>query len=166
MACCGPSEQKFYNENDLLKKLRKIGNEKKIEHIKMNLISNVKENKKNKKIECEFDGEKWNDNIDEIFGSINYIDEKEEEQIKNLKQKINERELEIDALEREYLAKTIKLLYMVQEHVDIKVENEGIFDQCKMKEGNFLPEIKGVSNLDDNNSEIKEEKKKEAPIPA
>ena len=109
---------------------------------------------------------KWNDNIDEIYGSVNYIDEKEEEQIKNLKQKINERELEIDALEREYLAKTIKLLYMVQEHVDIKVENEGIFDQCKMKEGNFLPEIKGVSNLDDNNSEIKEEKKKEAPIPA
>ena len=175
MACCAPG-QTFYDKQ-LLKKLRSIGkpinmmvkenkkNKKSIgEPIYMKLLSDVKENKKNKKLECKFNGEKWTgENIDDIYGSANYINEEEEENIKNLKQKINERELEIDALEKEYLAKTVRLLYMVQTHCQIKVENDGLFEPIKT--GNFLPDIKDLPTLiDDNKDKVK--KKLENPIPA
>jgi len=175
MACCAP-EQTFYNKQ-LLKQLRRIGkpinmivkenkkNKKSIgEPIYMKLLSDVKENKKNKKLECIFDGKNWTGkNMDDIYGSANYINEEEEENIKNLKQKINERELEIDALEKEYLAKTVRLLYMVQTHCQIKVENDGLFEPIKT--GNFLPDIKDLPTLiDDNKDKVK--KKLENPIPA
>ena len=157
MACCAP-EQTFYDKQ-LLKKLRSIG-----KPINMKLLSDVKENKKNKKLECKFNGEKWTgENIDDIYGSANYINEEEEENIKNLKQKINERELEIDALEKEYLAKTVRLLYMVQTHCQIKVENDGLFEPIKT--GNFLPDIKDLPTLIDDNKD-KAKKKLENPIPA
>ena len=175
MACCAP-EQTFYDKQ-LLKQLRRIGkpinmivkenkkNKKSIgEPIYMKLLSDVKENKKNKKLECIFDGKNWTGkNMDDIYGSANYINEEEEENIKNLKQKINERELEIDALEKEYLAKTVRLLYMVQTHCQIKVENDGLFEPIKT--GNFLPDIKDLPTLiDDNKDKVK--KKLENPIPA
>ena len=175
MACCAPEQTNY--DKQLLKKLRSIGkpinmmvkenkkNKKSIgEPIYMKLLSDVKENKKNKKLECKFNGEKWTgENIDDIYGSANYINEEEEENIKNLKQKINERELEIDALEKEYLAKTVRLLYMVQTHCQIKVENDGLFEPIKT--GNFLPDIKDLPTLiDDNKDKVK--KKLENPIPA
>ena len=156
MACCAPA-QTFYDKQ-LLKKLRSIG-----KPINMKLLSDVKENKKNKKLECKFNGKNWTGNIDDIYGSANYINEEEEENIKNLKQKINERELEIDALEKEYLAKTVRLLYMVQTHCQIKVENDGLFEPIKT--GNFLPDIKDLPTLIDNNKD-KVKKKLENPIPA
>ena len=174
MACCAPEQTNY--DKQLLKKLRSIGkpinmmvkenkkNKKSIgEPIYMKLLSDVKENKKNKKLECKFNGKNWTGNIDDIYGSANYINEEEEENIKNLKQKINERELEIDALEKEYLAKTVRLLYMVQTHCQIKVENDGLFEPIKT--GNFLPDIKDLPTLiDDNKDKVK--KKLENPIPA
>ena len=159
MACCAP-EQTFYDKQ-LLKRLRSID-----KPINMKLLSDVKENKKNKKLECKFNGKQWNGNIDDIYGSANYINEEEEENIKNLKQKINERELEIDALEKEYLAKTVRLLYMVQTHVGTKKENDVLFEHYGIKTGNYLPDIKDLAPITDDNVENKVKKKIANPIPA
>ena len=52
---------------------------------------------------------------------------------------------------------------MVQTHCQIKVENDGLFEPIKT--GNFLPDIKDLPTLiDDNKDKVK--KKLENPIPA
>ena len=158
MACCGP-EQKRYDEEDLQKKLRNIGNSK----ICMKLKSDVKDAKTNKNIKCVFDKKQleWDANIDKVYGSVNSINEKEDEQIRDLKQKIMETELEIEKLEKEYLAKSIRLLYMAQAHCEIKTVNEELFEDFGIKTGNaFLPGTEGLRKFSDDNSESEKESKK------
>ena len=124
MACCGPEQTYF--EKKILDRLRSIRNL----DIDMKLKSEIKGEKTNKNFECKFDGNevKWNGNINELYNSFNYENEEDNAKIKEKKQKINKLELELENLEKEYLAKTVRLLYMAQTHCQIKTENEKLFE--------------------------------------
>ena len=155
MICC-PSENKYYDEK-IFKRLRSIKNL----DIKMKLKSDVK----NKNFLCEFKQiqEKWKGNVDSVYNSANYENEKENEEIQNKKNEIANMELEIEELEKEYLAKTVRLLYMVQTHCQVKTENEYAFEEYGIKTGNVFVDnnninIKDIEIIKDNNSE-KEKKK-------
>ena len=159
MACCG-SEPKDFNLEKLekLKDLRNIG---KI-NIKMKLKSDMKDkdNEKNKDFVCQFDGDSWNANIDKVYGSANNINEEEDEKtIRKLKQEIEIKRSEIEKLEKEYLAKAVRLLYMAQVHCGIKEKNEELFESNKPKENVILPKPP-----DNNLEEEKIKKKKELVI--
>ena len=152
--CC-PSEAKYYDEK-IFKRLRSIKNL----DIKMKLKSDVR----NKNFLCEFKqrDEKWKGNVDLVYNSSNYENEKENEEIQNKKNEIVNIESEIEELEKEYLAKTVRLLYMVQTHCQIKTENENLFEQYGIKTGNVFVNnntIKDIEIIKDNHSE--KEKKKE-----
>ena len=124
MACCGP-EQTYFDKK-ILDRLRSIRNL----DIDMKLKSEIKGEKTNKNFECKFDGNevKWNGNINELYNSFNYENEEDNAKIREKKQKINKLELELESLEKEYLAKTVRLLYMAQTHCQIKTENEKLFE--------------------------------------
>ena len=55
----------------------------------------------------------------------------------------------MENLEKDYLAKAVRLLYMVQTHCQIKSENEELFEKYGIKSGNVFV----------NNNEIKEKEK-------
>ena len=144
MACCGP-EQTYFDKK-ILDRLRSIRNL----DIDMKLKSEIKGEKTNKNFECKFDGKevKWNGNINELYSSTNYVNEEDNEKIRIKKQKINKLELELENLEKEYLAKTVRLLYMAQTHCQIKTENEKLFEQYGIKTGNvFLNSTDGLKDL-------------------
>ena len=143
MACCGPEQTYF--EKKILDRLRSIRNL----DIDMKLKSEIKGEKTNKNFECKFDGNevKWNGNINELYNSFNYENEEDNAKIREKKQKINKLELELESLEKEYLAKTVRLLYMAQTHCQIKTENEKLFEQYGIKTGNvFLNSTDGLKN--------------------
>ena len=163
MACCAP-EQKYFDKR-LLEQLRSIRNL----DIKMKLKSEIKGEKTNKNFECKFDGKevKWNGNINELYSSTNYVNEEDNEKIRIKKQKINDMELELENLEKEYLAKTVRLLYMAQTHCQIKTENEKLFEQYGIKNGNvFLNSTDGLKDLSNINYGKEEEYKKKELVPA
>ena len=163
MAWCAP-EQKYFDKR-LLEQLRSIRNL----DIKMKLKSEIKGEKTNKNFECKFDGKevKWNGNINELYSSTNYVNEEDNEKIRIKKQKINDMELELENLEKEYLAKTVRLLYMAQTHCQIKTENEKLFEQYGIKTGNvFLNSTDGLKDLSNINYGKEEEYKKKELVPA
>ena len=119
--------------------------------------------------ECKFDGNevKWNGNINELYNSFNYENEEDNAKIREKKQKINKLELELENLEKEYLAKTVRLLYMAQTHCQIKTENEKLFEQYGIKTGNvFLNSTDGLKNSSNINYGKEEEKQKKELVPA
>ena len=163
MACCGP-EQTYFDKK-ILDRLRSIRNL----DIDMKLKSEIKGEKTNKNFECKFDGNevKWNGNINELYNSFNYENEEDNAKIREKKQKINKLELELENLEKEYLAKTVRLLYMAQTHCQIKTENEKLFEQYGIKTGNvFLNSTDGLKNSSNINYGKEEEKQKKELIPA
>ena len=163
MACCGP-EQTYFDKK-ILDRLRSIKNL----DIDMKLKSEIKGEKNNKNFECKFDGNevKWNGNINELYNSFNYENEEDNEKIREKKQKINKLELELENLEKEYLAKTVRLLYMAQTHCQIKTENEKLFEQYGIKTGNvFLNSTDGLKNSSNINYGKEEEKQKKELVPA
>ena len=163
MACCAP-EQKYFDKR-LLEQLRSIKNL----DIDMKLKSEIKGEKNNKNFECKFDGNevKWNGNINELYNSFNYENEEDNAKIREKKQKINKLELELESLEKEYLAKTVRLLYMAQTHCQIKTENEKLFEQYGIKTGNvFLNSTDGLKNSSNINYGKEEEKQKKELVPA
>ena len=163
MACCGP-EQTYFDKK-ILDRLRSIRNL----DIDMKLKSEIKGEKTNKNFECKFDGNevKWNGNINELYNSFNYENEEDNEKIREKKQKINKLELELENLEKEYLAKTVRLLYMAQTHCQIKTENEKLFEQYGIKTGNvFLNSTDGLKNSSNINYGKEEEKQKKELVPA
>ena len=163
MACCGP-EQTYFDKK-LLDRLRSIKNL----DIDMKLKSEIKGEKNNKNFECKFDGNevKWNGNINELYNSFNYENEEDNAKIREKKQKINKLELELESLEKEYLAKTVRLLYMAQTHCQIKTENEKLFEQYGIKTGNvFLNSTDGLKNSSNINYGKEEEKQKKELVPA
>ena len=163
MACCGP-EQTYFDKK-LLDRLRSIKNL----DIDMKLKSEIKGEKNNKNFECKFDGNevKWNGNINELYNSFNYENEEDNAKIREKKQKINKLELELENLEKEYLAKTVRLLYMAQTHCQIKTENEKLFEQYGIKTGNvFLNSTDGLKNSSNINYGKEEEKQKKELVPA
>ena len=163
MACCGPKQTYF--DKKILDRLRSIKNL----DIDMKLKSEIKGEKTNKNFECKFDGNevKWNGNINELYNSFNYENEEDNAKIKEKKQKINKLELELENLEKEYLAKTVRLLYMAQTHCQIKTENEKLFEQYGIKTGNvFLNSTDGLKNSSNINYGKEEEKQKKELVPA
>ena len=163
MACCGP-EQTYFDKK-ILDRLRSIRNL----DIDMKLKSEIKKEKTNKNFECKFDGNevKWNGNINELYNSFNYENEEDNAKIREKKQKINKLELELESLEKEYLAKTVRLLYMAQTHCQIKTENEKLFEQYGIKTGNvFLNSTDGLKNSSNINYGKEEEKQKKELVPA
>ena len=163
MACCGP-EQTYFDKK-ILDRLRSIKNL----DIDMKLKSEIKGEKTNKNFECKFDGNevKWNGNINELYNSFNYENEEDNAKIREKKQKINKLELELESLEKEYLAKTVRLLYMAQTHCQIKTENEKLFEQYGIKTGNvFLNSTDGLKNSSNINYGKEEEKQKKELVPA
>ena len=163
MACCGPKQTYF--DKKILDRLRSIKNL----DIDMKLKSEIKGEKTNKNFECKFDGNevKWNGNINELYNSFNYENEEDNAKIKEKKQKINKLELELENLEKEYLAKTVRLLYMAQTHCQIKTENEKLFEQYGIKTGNvFLNSTDGIKDLSNINYGKEEEHKKKELVPA
>ena len=163
MACCGP-EQTYFDKK-ILDRLRSIKNL----DIDMKLKSEIKGEKNNKNFECKFDGNevKWNGNINELYNSFNYENEEDNAKIREKKQKINKLELELENLEKEYLAKTVRLLYMAQTHCQIKTENEKLFEKYGIKTGNvFLNSTDGLKNSSNINYGKEEEKQKKELVPA
>ena len=68
--------------------------------------------------------------------------------------------IECENLEKEYLAKTIKLLYMVQTHCQLKNDNEQLFEHYKIKSGNvFLPNLKEKNENDSESGDSEENEK-------
>ena len=122
MACCGGSKNNYLNGEELLKKLRNI--EEFDEKIELKLD----------RFECKFrENGKWDNNFN---GEISHNYEKYDEEIENLKGKLLEKENECQELEKEYLAKVVRLLYMAQTHCSIKKENDKLFEDYNIKEGN------------------------------
>ena len=163
MACCGPDI--IYKDEKLLKKLRKTN----FDIINMDLKSDLlNSDKENKNFKCKFDSEQkiWKSNAQELLNSNNYVDEKNNEEILDLKKKIIDKKLEVENLEKDYLAKAVRLLYMVQTHCHIKAENEELFEKYGIKTGNvFVNKIdeKKENNidLDINSIKSKNEEKKQ-----
>ena len=161
MACCGPDI--IYKDERLLKKLRKTDFD-----INMNLKSDLlNSDKENKIFKCKFDSKKviWTSNKQHLLNSINNVDEKNNEEIIALKKKILDKKLEVENLEKDYLAKAVRLLYMVQTHCQIKAENEELFEKYGIKSGNVFvnkneKKEKDI-DLDINSIKSKNEEKKQ-----
>ena len=150
MICCGPEIPKFYDKQEFLKRLRNIND---LEcAMKLNQFS------------CEFDQDKgeWRNNFNSVkpLMSIKY-----DEEIKELRQNLFEKEVKCDELEKLYLAKAVKLFYMAQAHCQIKGENEKLFEKYGIKGGNKLIDLNKLNNAVRNdgfpqapNPELKESK--------
>ena len=153
MNCCGPETK--YIDRDIIKKLRNI---KKLKN-NLKLISSKK-----KYYNLYFDGQtaewksKGENNKEESDSESK--DENHDGIIQKIKTEINEIEIECENLEKEYLAKTIKLLYMVQTHCQLKNDNEQLFEHYKIKSGNvFLPNLKEKNENDSESGDSEENEK-------
>ena len=147
--CCGDSKN-HYDTKALLKQLRSI------EDLNIDLELN--------KFKSKFNQENgmWKNN----FGKeIPIMSTKYDSEISELKQKLFEKEMECEELEKLYLAKTVRLLYMAQTHCQLKSENDKLFEQYGIKEGNrqldlskILPKT-NYENDNERNIKIREERK-------
>ena len=155
MNCCGANDRRriYVKEENVFENLRSINDIKnrKDYEIIMDL----------EKYKCKFDIESgtWETefkNEDEELENERKINE----EIKNRKQNLYEYEIKCEELEKEFLAKTIRLLYMVQTHCDYKYENEALFKKYGIKTGNkivdldkFLPNANTGTIINENNKE-------------
>ena len=142
--CCGDSKiQNVYDKEALLKKLRSI------DDLNIDLELN--------KFKSKFNQENgmWKNN----FGKETPIlSSKYDSEISELRQKLYEKEMECEELEKLYLAKTVRLLYMAQTHCQLKSENEKLFEHYGIKEGNKqldLDKILSNSNYENGNERNK-----------
>ena len=134
--CCGgePRRRIYTKEEDIYANLRSINDpslinddNKKEYEIKMDLEKYV----------CEFDSETgtWATEFKNKYEEIEN-EKKIKEEIKIRKKKLYENEVRCEELEKEFLAKTIRLLYMAQTHCDYKYENDELFEKYGIKTGN------------------------------
>ena len=150
--CCGDSKN-HYDTKALLKQLRSI------EDLNIDLELN-----KINTFKSKFNKENgmWKNN----FGKeIPIMSTKYDSEISELKQKLFDKEMECEELEKLYLAKTVRLLYMAQTHCQLKSENDKLFEQYGIKEGNrqldlskILPKT-NYENDNERNIKIREERK-------
>ena len=141
--CCGDSKT-FYDKESYLKKLRSI------DDLNIDLELN--------KFKSKFNQEngKWKNNIG---NEIPIMSTKYDSEISELKQKLYEKEMECEELEKLYLAKAVRLLYMAQTHCQLKSENDKLFEKYGIKEGNKILDLSKI--LPKPNYEIENEKRKE-----
>ena len=152
--CCGDSKIQ-YDSKALLKRLRSI--EDLDIDLELNKINTFK-SKFNK------ENGMWKNN----FGKeIPIMSTKYDSEISELKQKLFDKEMECEELEKLYLAKTVRLLYMAQTHCQLKSENDKLFEQYGIKEGNKQLDLSKIlpkpnyENENERNKKIKEERKEE-----
>ena len=171
MNCCGTNERirRYYKDEDILEELRRINdpsnkqNEKEKE-IVINLINYT----------CRFNivTGTWKtkfENEDEVYENEKIINE----EIKNKKQQLQDAEIKCEELEKEFLAKTIRLLYMAQTHCDYKYENDQLFEKYGIKMGNkkvnldkFLPNANKGPIIKEKNKNGTNAQSNEQTIPA
>ena len=158
MNCCGGTEiSKYYNRDDLIKQLRSINDPKNDYDKESNNKDDLKIEMKLRNFNCRFDPEtgEWKNDFNKVvpIRSIEF-----DEEILKLKQELNELEIKYDDLEKEYLAKAVRLLYMAQTHLNLKTENDILFEKFGIKTGNpHLDLNKLFPNA--NNSTIKTQNK-------
>ena len=172
MNCCGTNDRirrYYYKDEDILSELRSI---------------NDKSNKQNEEeLEIKIDLEKYTCIFNVATGiwktefknqNEEYENEKKiNEEIKNKKQQLQDAEIKCEELEKEFLAKTIRLLYMAQTHCDYKYENEQLFEKYGIKMGNkkvdldkFLPDANKEPNNKEKNKNGTNAQSNEQPNPA
>ena len=130
MMCCGGTKiPTYYDKEGLLKRLRSIDD--------LNVDMKLSD------FRCQFDQykAKWNNNFDKVTPLMST---KYDEEIASLKQKLYEKEIKCEELEKLYLAKTVRLLYMAQTHCQLKAENEKLFEKYGIKTGNILPDLNKI----------------------
>lgn len=135
MICCGGTRKISTNDGKrLLNELRNVDELK----VPMNLVE---------KIKCEFDPKTghWRNNFSILkpLSSDSY-----DKEIKELNEEKLQLDLRCEEIEKEYLAKVAKLLYLTQTHLQIKEENEDLFEKFNIKKGNKKPDF---NNFDNNN---------------
>ena len=162
MACCGGTKiPNIYDKEGLLKRLRSI--------------DGLDIDMKLSKFDLNFDQETgtWRNNFSK---ETPIMETKYDEEIKILKQKINEKELRCEELEKLYLAKAVRLLYMAQTHCQLKSENDKLFEYYGIKTGNLKVDLDKIlanpkdniniendKNPKENKEESKEESKEAVP---
>ena len=154
MLCCGESIKKKKKINELLQELHDLKNL----HLGINLTDF------NSELNAET-GE-WKSKK-ELKKYIKF-----EEKVEELEQILYERENKCEKLEKEYLAKVIRLLYMVQSHCNLKIENDNLFEKYGIKSGNLrvelekiLPNVPKISNKENGKGEgekVDEEEEKKS----
>ena len=154
MLCCGETIQKKKKINELLQELHDLKNL----HLGINLTDF------NSELNAET-GE-WKSKK-ELKKYIKF-----EEKVEELEQILYERENKCEKLEKEYLAKVINLLYMVQSHCNLKIENDNLFEKYGIKSGNLrvelekiLPNVPKISNKENGKGEgekVDEEEEKKS----
>ena len=125
--CCGGSKiPNYYDKEGLLKKLRSLDD--------LNVDMKLSE------FRCQLDQYKaiWNNNFSK---ATPLMSTKYDEEIALLKQTLYEKEMKCEELEKLYLAKTVRLLYMAQTHCQLKSENDRLFEKYGIKTGNILPDL-------------------------
>ena len=129
MNCCGSAPYRI-NTDEKMRDLRSINTD----DIKYKDDYKI-EMKLRKNLFCEFDFENgtWNNDFNK---EIPLKSKEFDNDIKKLNQQLFECENECDKLEKEYLAKTVRLLYMAQTHCHLKLENDDLFEKYGIKKGN------------------------------
>ena len=149
--CCGDSKIPF-DSKALLKRLRSI------EDLDIDLELNQFKSKFNK------ENGMWKNNFDK---EIPIMSTKYDSEISELRQKLFDKEMECEELEKLYLAKTVRLLYMAQTHCQLKSENDKLFEKYGIKEGNKQLDLSKIlpkpnyENENERNKKIREERKEE-----
>ena len=152
MMCCGGSKiPNVYDKEGLLRRLRSIDDD-----------DDLKIDMKLSEYHCKFDQEegKWNSND---FNKVTPLMANQyDEEISILKQKLYEKEIKCEELEKLYLAKVVRLLYMAQTHCQLKTENDQLFEKYGIKTGNAFLDLNKV--LPEANKDVMSENKGENPI--
>ena len=171
MNCCGTSERirRYYKDEDILDELRRINGPSNKQYEKEKEIIMKLEN-----YECRFNiaTGTWKTKFekeDEEYENEKIINE----EIKNKKQQLQDVEIKCEELEKEFLAKTIRLLYMAQTHCDYKYENDQLFEKYGIKMGNkkvnldkFLPDANKGSIITEKNENDTNVQPNQQKIPA
>ena len=146
MCCGGTKIPTYYDKEGLLKRLRSI--------------DDLDVDMKLSEFRCNFDQHKaiWNNNFNK---ATPLMSTKYDEEIALLKQTLYEKEIKCEELEKLYLAKTVRLLYMAQTHCQLKSENDRLFEKYGIKTGNILPDLNKILPNANNTNINNEDKNKE-----
>ena len=147
--CCGGSKiPNVYDKDALLRRLRSIDD--------LNIDMKLSE------YHCQFDQETGKWNSPDFNKETPLMAKQYDEEITILKQKLYEKEMKCEELEKLYLAKVVRLLYMAQTHCQLKQDNEKLFEKYGIKTGNAFLDLNKV--LPNANKDVISENKEENSI--
>ena len=131
MNCCGSTPYRV-NTDEKMRELRSINTDDSKYKDDYKIEIKLREN-----FFCDFDFEKgeWNNDFN-LNKEIPLKTKEFDNDIVKLNQKLFDLENQCDELEKEYLAKTVRLLYMAQTHCHLKYKNDDLFEKYGIKKGN------------------------------